>query len=252
MSDTPIYFAEGDSPQMIAAFQKAQDTFRYFWRELSWEYRRIIPGLDLACVKAAFSQELPGRIKPVVEHMWINEIDFDGEMINGTLVNQPNELTNVNNGDRVSIPLTQISDWLFAIGGDTYGGFTIQAMRAMMPPAERREHDSAWGLNFGDYNDILLVNNQKTQPENLVEHPMSRNMKAKLEEFLQQHPGEVNGRDENGYTMLHRETIAGNLTSVEVLLQQGADKNAVTNSGKTALDFARKLKWEHLIPVLEK
>lgn len=252
MSESNIFFAKGDSPEMIKAFQRAQQSFKYFWRELSWEYRRIIPGLDLACVKVAFAQELPRQEEPVVEHMWINEVHFDGEIISGTLINQPNELTNISNGDPVSIQLNQISDWLFSIEGNTYGGFTIHAMRSMMSAEEREEHDTAWGLHFGDYNDILVVNKQKEQPENLVEHPMSRNMKEKLIEFLQQHPGELNGQDDAGYTLLHRETISGNLSSVEVLLQMGANKDAETNSGKTALDFARLLEWEHIIPVLEK
>ncbi|HVK48906.1 MAG TPA: DUF2314 domain-containing protein [Pseudobacter sp.] len=249
MSET-IFFARGDSPEMLAAFQKAQASFKYFWRELSWEYRRIIPGLDLACVKIAFTQQFPDQQDPVVEHMWINEVEFDGDHVSGTLINQPNEITNVNNGDPVIFPLEQISDWLFAIAGRTYGGFTIHTMRSMMEPAEREEHDTAWGLEFGDFNDILIVNNQKENPENLVEHPMSRNMKEKLVEFLQQQPAEISNADDQGFTMLHRETIAGNLSSVEILLQQGADKNKQNGAGKTALDYARQLNWEHLIPVL--
>lgn len=252
MSDALIFFTKGDSPEMIAAFKKAQETFKYFWRELSWEYRRIIPGLDLACVKVAFSQEFPGQEDPVVEHMWINEINFDGEIISGILINQPNELTNVNSGEPVAVPPGMISDWLFSIDGNTYGGFTIHTIRAMMDAEEREEHDSAWGLNFGDYNDILIVNKQKENPENLVEHPMSKNMKEKMAEFLQQNPGEINGQDEDGISLLHRETISGNLSSVEVLLQMGADKNAATKTGKTPLDYAKQMKWEHLIPVLEK
>lgn len=252
MSDTPIYLAKGDSPEMIAAFKRAQETFKYFWRELSWEYRRIVPALDLACVKVAFSQEFPGQDSPVVEHMWINEIDFDGETISGVLINQPNELTNVNNGDAVTTGLSEISDWMFAMSGTTYGGFTIHAMRAMLPPAEREEHDEAWGLNFGDYNDILLVSNQKEHPENLVEHPMDKNMEEKLLEFLQQYPNELNGQDEYGYTMLHREAIAGNGRTVALLLKEGADKHKTTNSGKTALDFAKQMKWEYLVEALEK
>lgn len=245
-----IFFARGDSPEMQAAFQKAQASFKYFWRELSWEYRRIIPGLDLACVKIAFTQQFPDQQDPVVEHMWINEVEFDGDNVTGILINQPNELTNVNNGDPVSFPLEQISDWLFAIEGRTYGGFTIHTMRSQMETAEREEHDAAWGLEFGDFNDILIVNNQRENPENLVEHPMSRNMKEKLVEFLQQHPAELSNADEEGFTMLHREAIAGNLSSVEILLQQGADKNRKNNAGKTALDYAKQLDWQQLIPVL--
>lgn len=251
MSDTNIFFAKGDSPEMIAAFEKAQSSFKYFWRELSWEYRRIVPGLDLACVKVAFTQDFPGQDEAVVEHMWINDVNFDGEIITGTLINQPNELTNIENGDAVTIPLNQISDWLFAIEGRTYGGFTIHAMRSMMESDEREEHDNAWGLEFGDFNDILVVNKQKESPENLVEHPMSKNMKEKMMEFLTQNPEMISSRDEAGYSILHRETIAGNLSSVEILLSLGADKQATTNEGKTAMDYARQLNWEHIIPVLE-
>lgn len=252
MSDSKIFFAKGDSPEMITAFEKAQETFKYFWRELSWEYRRIIPGLDVACVKVAFSQEFPGRDEPMVEHMWINEVGFDGDHVSGILINDPNEITNVGKGEPITIPLNQVSDWLFSIDGRTYGGFTIHAMRAMMEPAEREEHDAAWELEFGDFNDVLIVHQQKEEPANLVEHPMSRNMKEKLVEFLSQNPEEIKGQDDAGYTMLHHETISGNLSSVEVLLEMGADKNIKTSEGKTALDFAKQLKWDHIIPVLEK
>ncbi|MBC9931798.1 DUF2314 domain-containing protein [Chitinophaga qingshengii] len=251
MSESIVFFAEGDSPEMLDAAAKAQATFKYFWRELSWEHRRIIPGLNVACVKVPFAQQFPGDDKPTVEHMWINDISFDGDNIYGILINDPNSLTNVSNGDEITVPLNQISDWLFAIDDRAYGGFTIQAMRAGMTEEERQDHDEAWGLEFGDYNRILVVNKEEENPENLVEHPMSKNMKPSFVDFLQQNPGELNSADEAGFTLLHKESIAGNLSIVEVLLQQGADTSKQTQSGKTALDFAKQLKWEHLIPVLE-
>lgn len=250
MEEKIIFYSEADNPEMIKAFHKAQETFRYFWRELSWEYRRIIPGLDLACVKVAFMEQVVHQEKPIVEHMWINQVAFDGDTISGVLINDPNELTNVKNGDFVEIPLSQISDWLFSSQGNTYGGFTIQQLRAAMGPQERKEHDEAWGLNFGDYNDILLVYEQKKHPENLIEHPMSINMKDSLVEFLKAHPLEITNQDEGGYTLLHREAIAGNRSSVETLLQFNADKNIKTSSGKTALDFVKQLGWEHIVPLL--
>ncbi len=246
-----IFFARGDSPEMINAFKKAQDTFKYFWRELSWEYRRIVPALNFACVKVAFSQQFEPGEDPVVEHMWINNIDFDGEIIKGILVNDPGELTNINNGDAVEIPVDQISDWLYACNGETYGGFTIQVMRSQMDEEERMDHDNAWGLDFGDFNNISIVYEEKEHPENLIEHPMSKNMKDSLVDFLNKNPEEISKPDESGSTLLHRETIAGNLTSVEVLLSQGADRTKTNNEGKTALDYAKQLNWEHIIPVLE-
>lgn len=272
MENNPIFFADGADPKMLEAYRKAQETFKYFWREQSWEYRRIIPGLSVSCVKVAFSQEDPSSDTPAVEHMWINNINFDGDFIKGYLINNPNTLTNVAVGDYVEIPLNEISDWLFAMPQrakkatglsklfssssksplpKAYGGFTIQKMRSDMSPAERRAHDEAWQMDFGDFNDIEIVYEQKEHPENLVEHPMSRNMKDELVKFINENPDEITGQDRNGYTLLHTETIAGNLSSVEVILKAGADKSLKTNSGKTALDFARQLNWEHLIPVLE-
>lgn len=125
-------------------------------------------------------------------------------------------------------------------------------MRSEMNIDELNEHDDAWGLNFGDFNNILVVYEQEEHPENLIEHPMSKNMKESLIGFLKQYPDELTQKDEQGYTLLHKETIAGNLSSVEVLLQSGANPNEITNNGNTALDFARILSWEHLIPLLEK
>ena len=271
MTKKTIFWADGQSPKMIQAIETAQKTFKYFWREVSWDNRRIVPALNVACVKIVFMQEVAGSDELLVEHMWINEVHFDGNNVMGVLVNEPNEITNVACGDFVSVPLNQVSDWLFAMTESkpkkklfglmtsneteevlrTYGAFTIQAMRSEMSTEEREQHDTAWGMDFGDYNDIVYVHEQKTKPENLVEHPMSKNMRPKLMEYFQTNPAEVLASDENGHTILHSEAIAGNLNSVEVLLAMGADKHAKTKEGETALDLAQKLDWNHLIPVLQ-
>ncbi|WP_234859537.1 DUF2314 domain-containing protein [Aquimarina aquimarini] len=248
--ELPIFYAQKDS-KMQQAIDKARSTFKYFWRELSWEHRRIIPAHGFACVKVTFTQQFEGDDTPVTEHMWINEISFDGATIYGILVNQPNALTNIKQGDAVTISMEEITDWMISIAGKTYGGFTIQAMRSDMSEQERKAHDEAWGLDFGDYEDILTVFEEKENPQNLIEHPMSINMKEKLEEFLQENPDEIHKKYDNGYTMLINETIAGNKSSVEILIKAGADVNVKTDDEKTALDYAKLLNWEHLIPVLE-
>ncbi|WP_025126085.1 DUF2314 domain-containing protein [Myroides odoratimimus] len=248
--ENPIFYAKGDDPILIEAYKKAQDTFKYFWRELSWEYRRIVPAFDMVSVKVAFTQEVEGEEEPVVEHMWIGDVDFDGDIIYGELLNQPNILTNIEEGEQIGVTLDQISDWMFISQGKSFGGFTVQAMRSVMTEEERKEHDEAWGLEFGDFNDVVYVYEQKEHPENLIEHPMSKNMKESLEKFLDENPDEVTNKDEAGYTFLHKEVIAGNLTSVEVLLAKGANKNEPNNEGKTPVDYAKQLNWENIIPVL--
>lgn len=247
----PIYFAKEGQDKMNQAFEEARKTFKYFWREIYWENRRIVPALDIACVKMAFSQDIPGQDAPLVEHMWINKIYFDGEMVYGELMNTPNELTNVKAEDEVKVHYKEISDWMFSIGGKTYGGFTIQALRSDMSDGDRNAHDQAWGLDFGDFNDILIAYQQKENPDVLIEHPMSINMGESMKEFLSQNPAEAHTKNEEGYTLLHREVIAGNKTSVDILKNIGIDLTVKTNDGKTALDFAKELAWEHILPVLE-
>jgi uncharacterized protein len=84
MSDAPssnVVMFDNSGFEMRRAYDQARSTFRYFWRELAWERRRIVPGLDLACVKAPFSDgpsQHRTKGSPEVEQMWLNEIDFDG------------------------------------------------------------------------------------------------------------------------------------------------------------------------------
>ena len=245
----PIYFVSSDEDYMQRAFEQARESFKYFWRELYWERRRIAPMLDYAMVKICFLDVINGE--EVGEHMWVNDVEFDGETIYGTLVNEPDSVQNVKVGDQISAKFTDMSDWLFAIDGRAYGGFSVQAMRSRMQKDELAEHDAAWGLDFGDYNDILVVFEQKEHPENLIEHPMSKNMRGQVEQYIKTHPSMVSDTDELGFTQLHHEALAGNLTIVNLLLENGANKNARTKSGKTAAELAKQIGWSEIAKVLK-
>jgi len=248
--DKNIIFTE-QNQKMKAAYLKAQETFNYFWREIYWEAKRVVPAHDLALVKIPFLQKVEGREQPLVEHMWISEIAFDGEHITGVLMNSPNLLTNVAEGDTVNRKVSEISDWMLAIDRKTYGGYTIQVLRSDMTEEARKQHDEAWGLDFGDFNNILVAYQQEEHEENLIEHPMSKVMEQPARDYFEANLDVVKAADENGVTRLHTETIAGNKIAVEILLELGADKNTKSNTGKTALDYATALNWEHIIPVLD-
>lgn len=261
-------FGDNDA-EMMGANEKARATFRYFWRELAWERRRIVPALDMACVKAPFSDGEGGGRKanhPQVEHMWLNDIDFDGRYVSGTLLNEPNWIKSVKKGDRVRVPLKEIGDWMYAISGVVYGAYTVNLMRSRMEPRERREHDRAWGLNFGDPETIRIVPAPKKaggllkrwfgrQEEvevggEIGEHPMSENMGPALREQLGKNPTMVHEKDEKGWTLLHHQALAGSVATVQVLLECGADVNAVTNQGVTAMQLAKSLEWEKVVALL--
>jgi uncharacterized protein len=252
MGDAPTIVFAKDDAAMQRAFASARETFRYFWRERAWDKRRIIEGLEFAYVKAAFSDG--GE----VEYMWLSDIEFDGQYVSGTLVNAP-RYVDARKGDPARVLLSLISDWMFGWDGEVYGGYTVQAMRARMNPAERREHDQAWGKNFGDPSRVKVVRTKGgvlrqlfgKRPEESDEHPMSAGMAVKLRETLARNPAMATEKDARGWTLLHDEALAGNVDTVKVLLEAGADRTAVTGHGMTPAQLAATLRWTKVVALLE-
>lgn len=235
-----VHWFDGNSPDIERAMAGARSTFRDFWRELSWERRRIIPAYSMCVVKAMFEEA--GK----VEHMFVDELDFDGTTIFGVLMNEPHGLTGIHQGDRVQVAFAErVSDWMLVTADDrVFGAFTVQVMRASMAERERAEHDAAWGLDFGDAGSVRLLREPGT-PE--VDHPMALNMVSSLDEYLDQDPSALEHVDALGLTMLHRESLAGNAPIVQGLLARGANRNARTRGGATALELARSLDWQRVI-----
>lgn len=269
-ASSPVFLFDSNDPEMQQASANARNTFRYFWRELSWERRRIIPALGIASVKAPFADDLDDVQQdgqPKVEQMWLSEIDFDGNSISGVLLNSPNWLKSVKQGDSVQVPLRQISDWMYTIGDEVFGAYTVNLMRSRMGQQERRQHDSAWGLKFGDPSNIRIRPEPKSkvgfwkrlfgkpepkpQPQS-DEHPMSEGMAAMLKAQLEKDPSLVSIKSDKGWTFLHQESLAGNVATVKVLLEAGADPNTLTAHGMTARQLAETLQWDKVLSLLPK
>ncbi len=264
MSEQNIYSVDGEDDAMKIASENARKSFGFFWRELSWEYRRIVPGLDLSIVKVAFRTNDGKSDSPPFEHMWVSDIEFDGETINGVLINEPQWVTSIKTGDPVSVLLSEIGDWMYSISGKVYGAYTVNAMRAKMSKSERKSHDSAWGLDFGEPKDIKVTPYTKVESKSflskilgkkessdLSEHPMSENMAKDIEKALKENPSLATDADEAGWTMLHRESLAGNFVPVSLLTKYGADPMALTNSGFSSIELARKMNWLKIVNFFE-
>ena len=264
-----IVLYQSDDPDMVKASQQARKTFKYFWRELSWECRRIIPGLDFAAVKVAFHDPDVAPGDPDTEHMWVNGIDCNGREIMGTLNNDPEWLTNVKDGDQICEPMSAISDWIFAVRGRAYGGYTVNLIRSRMSSSQQRAHDQAWGMDFGDPDEIEVVYvptepvgflgrlfgkkpviDPEVRKQNMLEHPMCINMGESLQAALQESREMVTDTDEEGWTMLHRDALAGNATVVKILLEHGADPTLKTPEGDTPYDLAKRFGWKHVMELL--
>lgn len=217
MTEHIIYSVEGESDELKAAVISAQATFKFFWRELSWESRRIVKSLDMAAVKMSFAVDGNDPQAPSVENMWVSDIAFDGQSISGVLMNEPRWVTSLKASDGVSLPLAALNDWMYVRDGRVYGGFTVDALRGGMSAAARDEHDRAWGLDFGEPGTIEVVpaaeghapwllsrnldsaaDRQTLATLEHAEHPMALNMRENVEEGLQANPQVIGDRDPDG------------------------------------------------------
>ncbi len=270
MSESPITLVNTADPEMQEAYRRARQTFRYFYRELCWERRRIIPGLAISCVKIIFDDPEPHE--QGAELMWCDEVEFDGNHVRAKLLNQPNWLQSYSEGDAVSVAPKELADWMYVIGDTVYGAFSVQVLRKRMSSSERKQHDSAWGLDFGKPGVVHVMppeflrakpgffarlfggGSQPLTMEELdaAEHPMAVNMVPSLDEMLTKSPERVNETDEQGFTLLHQLALAGAAGGCEVLLKHRANPNAKTANGMTPLSLAKSLGWKKVVEVLTK
>ncbi|PVZ39684.1 DUF2314 domain-containing protein [Pseudomonas sp. CC120222-01a] len=270
MTEQMIYSVEGESQALKEAVSSAQATFKFYWREMSWEARRIIKCLDMAAVKLSFMLDPDDPDIPVVENMWVNDVDFDGETITGVLMNEPRWATEFKAGDLVSLPFAALNDWMYVRGGHVYGGFTVDALRSSMSDDERAGHDAAWGLDFGEPGTVevapaaeghtpwllsralsSVADQQLLAQLEQGDHPMAVNMREKIEEALQQYPGMITDFDDGGWLLLHREVLAGNYPVVQALLRHGADPLATNSHGQTSQALAHEAGWPRIARLLQ-
>lgn len=76
-----------------------------------------------------------------VEHLWLNEVSFDGSLFHGKVDNEPVDIKGVRVGQKVTVLPTEISDWMYVQDGLLVGGYTIHAMCQNMSPAEKKQFE---------------------------------------------------------------------------------------------------------------
>jgi hypothetical protein len=146
----------------------------------------------------------------------------------------------------------------------------VNLMRSRMSRRERDQHDQAWGLDFGDPADIQVEIQREPRPkvgliaglfgrgsrshpvaETFTDHPMCVNMIPKIQAQLQADPSIARTLDDEGWSLLHHEALAGNQGVVKLLIAFGADPAARTPGGYTASDLARKIGWSEIAALIQ-
>lgn len=71
------------------------------------------------------------------EHIWIDVTRLEGDLVHGTLANEPADIEGKKLGDAVSGKVADLSDWLFVRDGTRFGGFTVKILEARSPKQPR-------------------------------------------------------------------------------------------------------------------
>ncbi|QEL13691.1 YegJ family protein [Limnoglobus roseus] len=132
VEDKVSYVAD-DDPGMKAAIEKARTTVSQFTAVL----KAPKPTQKGLSVKMAFAD---GKN---TEHMWLSNVTLDGTTFHGIVNNDPEHVKTVKIGDKASIEVKKISDWMYIENKKLVGGYTLRALRDAMPPAERAEMDKS-------------------------------------------------------------------------------------------------------------
>lgn len=63
------------------------------------------------------------------EHMWLDNLRYDGRNFSGELMNEPYNMTGYAKGQTMTVAPNKISDWMMKDGKTSRGGYTIAVMR---------------------------------------------------------------------------------------------------------------------------
>jgi uncharacterized protein YegJ (DUF2314 family) len=128
-----------DDPAMNAAIAKAKATSADFVRAL----HERKPGTTEFFVKKPYPTPGGGS-----EHMWIEVSDEKDGVLTGTIANDAEETREVKNGQKVTLNLSEISDWKYQDGKKLIGGYTIRYFIDKMSPKERAEFLQQAGIEL--------------------------------------------------------------------------------------------------------
>ncbi len=78
--------------------------------------------------------------------MWLNNSAIDGDGFSGELFEVPDTLPNHNIGDRHTVPLESLMDWMVNEDGRLSGGYSLRYHRAGLSDAEKADFDQHIGV----------------------------------------------------------------------------------------------------------
>lgn len=129
-----------DDPELRDAMLQAQATLGTFIERLP----------ELRATGAGTSIKFPLTENDVTEHVWMSDVDFDGEHLTGYLASEPLRLVSWSFGDRVTTPVGLVLDWAVVDDSTLYGGFSVYVFNARASPQDLMAQDAHRGFSLPD------------------------------------------------------------------------------------------------------
>ena len=111
---------------MAAAIGKAQGSLATFWAVVD----KPGPTDTKFAVKINYPTGKGG------EHIWASVVKHDAEKVTAVISNDPQAIPDLKRGQTVTVPITQLTDWMFFRDDKIHGGQTIRAVLPKLPPAQ--------------------------------------------------------------------------------------------------------------------
>ncbi len=112
-----------EDAEMNAAIEKARKTLPLFWS------KRANPGEG----EDHFALKVQIQDGSHSEHFWVIGVERKGDLIFGTINNEPDFVKSVAMGQRIQIDPGRISDWMYVHNGKIVGNETLRPLLARMP-----------------------------------------------------------------------------------------------------------------------
>ena len=123
------YLTAKDEKLMERAIRKAKAT--------QHEFLEALQNRDPNTTGFAIKKPFPaGEDK---EHIWLNEVSWDGRKFSAKVNNDPVDTKAVKLGDKVQVTPEELSDWMYIENGVLRGGYTIRVLHYQSSPKEQKE-----------------------------------------------------------------------------------------------------------------
>jgi uncharacterized protein YegJ (DUF2314 family) len=116
-----------DDKVMEAAIKKARDTLPAFWSQVGNKQANE----SGHSVKLAYPKKGGNH-----EHIWAEVQSKSGDQVTATISNVPRDVTGIKKDQRVTVPVSMVSDWLYWRDGRLHGAYTLRAVLGRMSKAD--------------------------------------------------------------------------------------------------------------------